>query len=176
MSFGKDELMQQLNVKNLEISEKEESQSIGLYIGNCNIKPRNYWKWLLISIITLGIGFVVYNYLVFTDMKKHFENHHLPVGEVSAPIDDEPWIPLILLVAAPFTAGISLAAFAFYKYEKMHKHLANEHTAYEPQCMSGIQVIVWSICTFFVGFFFAEAQFQRAWNYHIFKTHKTAIY
>ena len=120
--------MQQLNVQSLEISEKEETQPIGLYIGKCSIKPRNYWKWLLISILTLGAGFVVYNYLVFNDMKKHFENHHLPVGDTSAPIDDEPWLPLILLVAAPFTVGISLAAFAFFKYDKKYKHLANEHS------------------------------------------------
>ncbi|MHA2097628.1 MAG: hypothetical protein ACW99A_03000 [Candidatus Kariarchaeaceae archaeon] len=122
---------------------------------------RNYFLWLILGICTFGLGFLVYAYNNFNDMKTLSMGMSQKLN--TPPHGSDPFVGLIAyLVCAPI--GI------FMKYGQLNELLnISGAQIHEPRPSSPVLVIILGICTFGLAFLYFEWKWQSTMNYHALK-------
>ncbi|MCG3218264.1 MAG: zinc-ribbon domain-containing protein [Candidatus Heimdallarchaeota archaeon] len=130
--------------------------------------PTRIWiNWMIISLCTMGIGYLVYIYLNFEDTRSHWNRHHLSKNiPNSERLDTDPNLVIIMLLLCFFYIPIFI--LIFIKHEKMYKHLTYEG-AYD-RGVSGAAALVISICTFGIGLLFIDYKWQELFNEHLIRS------
>ena len=133
---------------------------IATVMGAVMLPPpqRSYFLWLIIGICTFGIGYLVYYYNNFSDMKKLSNMAASKSGAMSSSSD--PFLGLIImLICAPI--GI------IFKYNQLNDMInMSGAQMHEPRPPSGALALILFICGFGIGALYAEAKWQSAMNYH----------
>ncbi len=141
---------------------------------------RSYFTWLLISIFTLGIGYLFYLYYNFSDMQNL---HRASYGDNTPSTEENPLLMVFLYFVFGFVF-VFLPVVHYYKYDKLHQHI--KYTQYGSgtfmeNCPSGGAVIgvtlaIWFGSLILVGLplliapfiiFYFEYKWQKVLNQHI---------
>lgn len=112
----------------MEIGEKiPEERLQALHV----VPQRNYFKWLAIGIITLGIGLMFYLYLTIEDLEKH---SNYPNDIRARPIEVNTSRLLLLFLAAIFCGFIPILWWIYWqKYASLYYHLKDQKEDMAPK-------------------------------------------
>lgn len=125
---------------------------------------RNYFMWFIIGICTFGLGFLIYFWMNFSDMKSHYEGYHLAGKKKGFPMTLSPMAAILIAICIPLIGGL----FVFYKkHNDLYQHVAMEAKGpADPKPFSVLAALLISCCIP-LGFLFVEYKWQEAMNYHL---------
>lgn len=157
-----------LNASHYPISDSINDRSV--------VEGRSFLFWLIISICTFGIGFIVYIYLTLDDMRRHIQfDGHSDQERHSQNIRAE-----LIAVASLFLVGIP---FYFYvKYNAFDKHLRYEHGTFSSKLANAwtmvilfvVSLLFTSVLIGIIGWIiiiYLEYDWQEKFNRHILTKH-----
>lgn len=81
------------------------------------IEPKDYNKWLILGILTLGFAYYYYLLMVFKDLSNHW---YYPHGKYENSTDVDILIMILIMV---FTNFLGIPFVQYVKYEKLRRHL-----------------------------------------------------
>jgi hypothetical protein len=88
------------------------------------IPMRNYWQWLAIGILTLGIGFLIYLYLNLVDLERH---SHYPDEPLADPIEVNTFSIMMLFLVSICCGFIPILWWVYYKkYAALYFHIKEQ--------------------------------------------------
>ena len=124
---------------------------------------RRYSRVIILSILTLGIYYVLYQYWLFKDLQEHFEKA-FEVEPRSYPTKNNPITMLVFLLLFPLYP-------IFLKYSILHDHIEMSQIKIDDNCTIGLNALVFftvfCVCTFGIVPLINEYRWQKAYNEHI---------
>ena len=124
---------------------------------------RRYRRVFLLSLLTFGIYYIIYQWRLFEDLQDHFDRafHTEPR---SFPTRNNPTTMLIFLILFPI--------YAYYiKYQTLHQHIESSNIKTQDNCLDGTSSLLSFIflcwCTFGIYPLMMESKWQNAFNEHI---------
>lgn len=124
---------------------------------------RKYSRVFLLSLITLGIYYLLYQYWLFKDLQLHFERA-FSTEPRSFPTKNNPTTMLIFLILFPIYP-------LYLKYTLLHDHIETSSIHSEENCTIGEQAIlsfsILCVCTLGILPLIYEIRWQRVFNSHI---------
>ncbi|MHA1124411.1 MAG: DUF4234 domain-containing protein [Candidatus Heimdallarchaeota archaeon] len=124
---------------------------------------RKYRRVIFLSIITLGLYNLFYQWKIFEDLQGHFERGFHTESR-SYPTQNNSITMLIFLFLFPL--------YPYYiKYQMLHQHIDTSNIISQENCLEGFSALLSFVflCACTVGIYpiIMESRWQRAFNEHI---------
>ncbi|NHJ38606.1 MAG: DUF4234 domain-containing protein [Asgard group archaeon] len=124
---------------------------------------RKYRRVILISLITFGIYYLIYQWWLFRDLDEHFRNAFKAEPE-SYPTKNNPTTMFIFTILLPIYS-------IYTKYQLLHEHIATSNIESGSNCKSGYRALLFyllfGISTLGIVPLLMEIEWQKAFNEHV---------
>ncbi|MBN1330229.1 MAG: hypothetical protein JXA54_12215 [Candidatus Heimdallarchaeota archaeon] len=129
---------------------------------------RKYWRVFLLSLLTLGIYYLFYQWWIFRDLDEHFRKAY-EIEPEAYPTINNPTTMFAFLFLLPF--------YSYYvKYFLLHEHISTTNINKTKNCIAGylavIIFIILNLTTLFIVPIIVEYKWQQTFNEHILEHEK----
>ncbi|HUT81895.1 MAG TPA: hypothetical protein VMZ29_11885 [Candidatus Bathyarchaeia archaeon] len=124
---------------------------------------RKYWRVFLLSILTLGIYYLFYQWWIFRDLEDHYRKA-CGIEPEAYPTINNPTTMFVFLFLLPF--------YSYYvKYHLLHEHISTTNIKKTKNCIVGYKAviifIILGLTTLCIVPIIIEFKWQRTFNEHI---------
>lgn len=124
---------------------------------------RRFSRVVFLSLVTLGIYYILYQFWLFKDLEDHFKLAFTTESK-SYPTTNNPTTMLIFLIIFPIYP-------IYIKYTLLHDHIETSKIKTEDNCALGLEAIfsftLLCLCTLCIFPLVIEYRWQKAFNNHI---------
>jgi hypothetical protein len=124
---------------------------------------RKYRRVILLSIVTFGIYYFIYQWWLFRDLNEHFRKGFNTEPE-AYPTKNNPTTMIVYIILLPIYS-------IYTKYQLLHEHIATSNIPFGINCKSGYRALLYyllfGISTLGIIPLLMEREWQIVFNEHI---------